>query len=118
MAAMYQPPLVPRISRQAKFGTWLILALPVALGLFMSIETPSYFLPLSQNPVGWLILGLIAILESASFLATRWGLRRFEARPAADLFFRMSVMVGLVFPTLWLVLLGPAIVIIMKSKGG
>lgn len=113
---MLPSPLDPRNPAAAVISGWVVLALPVGLALLMVIVTPGYFRPLWESVTGWVFIALFAIFQALGFLVTRWGVNRFGGRPPAHRLFTLAVMVLIVFPSLWLVLLGPAIMIIVRHS--
>src|SRR5437588_437636 len=63
-------------------------------------------------------VGLAKILRLQSEEMRRKRRQRAEELAAQASLKMMLPMVGCIFPTLWLILLGPAVLIIMKAKGG
>lgn len=121
---MYEPPIPgpglpePPTRSGDALGSWVIVALPLLLGAVMLVVTPSYFRPMLASALGWWLLALVVVLEAAALGAVSWGNRRFAGNRLRLKVFTMLVMVGLIFPTLWILLLGPAILVIVQSTGG
>ena len=67
---------------------------------------------------GQMGVGLAKILRLQSEEMRRKRRQRAEELAAQASLKMMLPMVGCIFPTLWLILLGPAVLIIMKVKGG
>lgn len=63
-------------------------------------------------------VGLAKILRLQSEEMRRKRRQRAEEKAAQASLKMMLPMVGCIFPTLWLILLGPAVLIIMKARGG
>ena len=53
---------ISTLTAQARASGTLITLLPVALGVFLYFVTPAYFKPMTQNVIGWGMLGLAAFL--------------------------------------------------------
>ena len=53
---------ISTLTAQARASGTLITLLPVALGLFLYFVTPTYFKPMTQNVIGWAMLGAGAFL--------------------------------------------------------
>jgi tight adherence protein C len=63
-------------------------------------------------------VGLAKILRLQSEEMRRKRRQRAEEKAAQASLKMMLPMVGCIFPTLWLILLGPAVLIIMKARSG
>jgi tight adherence protein B len=50
------------LTAQASASGKLITGLPIVLAIFMYFATPSYFKPMTENPIGWIILGIAAFM--------------------------------------------------------
>ena len=55
------------LTSQARFSGYLISILPVGLALFLNMVSPDYFRPMTQNPVGWGMLGLAAFAIAVGY---------------------------------------------------
>lgn len=83
----------------------------------MSAVAPTYFRPMFTSIVGWVMIFVAASLIGGGFhltrLATRW-----MARGRAYMAVGMGIIVIaflVQFVTYWIVLLGPAVLIVMSS---
>src|SRR5437588_354021 len=107
--------LTPADFQALRYGAAVVL---FVLGLLVGL--------LFHNPVGLLVsaaagrmLGFFApLLRLQSEEMRRKRRQRAEELAAQASLKMMLPMVGCIFPTLWLILLGPAVLIIMKAKGG
>ena len=115
-AAVSSMPLEIVIARSLVVTSWLMLALPPAVGILMLVVTPPYFLPVVQSPTGIGLLLLAAFLETVGVLATWWGTKRFRSRIGPLLALELLVTLVCVFPTLWLIILGPALITIVTKS--
>jgi tight adherence protein B len=50
------------LTAQASASGKLITFLPIVLAVFMYFATPTYFKPMTENPIGWIILGMAAFM--------------------------------------------------------
>jgi tight adherence protein B len=48
---------IQTLTAQARASGWIITVLPIALATFMAFITPTYFRPMLENPVGWVMIG-------------------------------------------------------------
>ena len=53
---------ISTLTAQARASGYLITALPIFLAGFMYLVTPTYFKPMTQNFIGWVMLAVAAIL--------------------------------------------------------
>lgn len=94
----------------------LVLILPVISLVVFSFVTPTYMAPTFHDPLGLLLLGAAVVLLAAGGGVTLLAVRMMRAG-------RTLVTIGLLLvstivcaaPALWLVLLGPAIVMVSKT---
>jgi hypothetical protein len=107
----------PRQDRRGLAIALRILALsPAALAVLMYVVTPTYFRPLFESIVGWLLLSLLATAICVDYAlgeAVVWLFRSSRAM------FGILVLVGYSITwlvALWVVTLGPAALILMKPK--
>ena len=95
---------------------WLGLALVIAGGMFL--VTPTYFRPMFSSPAGWLMILVAAVLIAGgvllTLLAMRW-MKRGGGYLAAGIVV-IVVVFFVQFITLWIVLLGPALLILSESS--
>ena len=112
-----QPPPWDTIARrQEGVALTIIVSLPVLLAIFMAIAAPSYFRSLFASALGWLILAAALLLEALAAFAAWWLVRRSHLNLFQRRIGDLGIVVLLVFPTLWLVLLGPALAILLNPK--
>lgn len=53
---------VDALSAEGKMSGWVLMALPVAVFLLVSMANPGYFEPLLTKPAGWVMIGLSLVL--------------------------------------------------------
>jgi len=63
-------------------------------------------------------VGIAKILRIQSQELRRKRRQRAQEQAAQATLKMMLPMVGCIFPTLWIILLGPAILVILKARGG
>ena len=98
----------------------LLFVLPVALGLFMAVVSPGYFRPMLFAPLGIAMLAAGVIVVAAGLALTEV-MGRLISRGGGRLVAGIALMCGLVllqFIALWIVLLGPAALILMNPRPG
>lgn len=91
---------------------------PVGLGVLLAILTPTYWPPMLSAPLGIAILSVGVIVVAGGFALTEVAdrlMRRGAGGLAAGIAL-MAVTFFLQFITLWIVLLGPAILILVNAK--
>jgi tight adherence protein B len=63
---------VKAMSAEAKASAGIIGSLPFIVAILVSLTTPSYLLPLIQEPIGMLWLGIAAVLmATGTFVMNR-----------------------------------------------
>lgn len=62
---------IKTLTSQARMSGWIVGLLPVALGGFLAVVSPSYIAVLFQQPVGHLMIGIAAFLDIFGFAAIR-----------------------------------------------
>ena len=91
------------------------MALPVVIVPVMLIVSPAYFQPMVHEPLGifLLVLGVVVFAAGcgAAYLAVRMQRR---GRSVVAILLVLAITIFVTFPTLWVVLLGPAILILMR----
>ena len=93
------------------------LTTPVVLVVVLSIGSGTYFRPMIQQPlgVGLLVFGVVVI--AAGYAATYFAVRLLRAgRPIAVVLVVLATTFLCAFPALWVVLLGPALLILMSGQ--
>ena len=100
----------------AAVGQSALLILPVILLVVVSFLTPSYTDPMYRDPLG------IALLVAAALVLFAGGGLNFVAfrmlragRPLITIALALVTTIVCVFPALWLILLGPAVLIVLKK---
>jgi len=93
------------------------LTTPVVLVVALSIGSGTYFLPMIQQPLGVGLLGFGVVVIAAGYAATYLAVRLLRAgRPIAVVLVVLATTFLCAFPALWVVLLGPALLILMSSQ--
>lgn len=54
---------VHTLTSQGRMSGWILVLLPIAVGLFMSSMSPGYLDPLFNDPIGQAILGVVIVME-------------------------------------------------------
>ena len=91
------------------------LALPVVIVPVMIIVTPGYFQPMVHEPLGLLLLSLGIVVFAAGCGASYLAVRMVRTgRPLWAVLIAVAITFLVTFPVLWVVLLGPAILILMR----
>jgi tight adherence protein B len=49
---------IQTLTAQARASGWIITVLPIALSVFMAFITPSYFRPMFESFIGWVMIGI------------------------------------------------------------
>jgi hypothetical protein len=94
-----------------------ILILPIIMLAVFSIVTPSYMAPMFHDPLGILLLGVAAVVLVAGGAANLLAVRMLRAgRPMLTIALLLVSTIVCAFPALWLVLLGPALVILSHGS--
>lgn len=95
----------------------IVLIFPVVLIGVMSIATPSYFAPMVHDRLGILLLVSGAVVLIGGGATTFLAVRMIRAhRPLLLIALILAGTFVLAFPALWLVLLGPALVILLHGS--
>jgi heme/copper-type cytochrome/quinol oxidase subunit 3 len=110
-------------SEHLYYLTWIfvvsesaLLILPVILLVVFSFLTPSYMAPMFHDPLGIALLAAAARVLAAGGAATMLGLRMLRTgRPGLTIALLLGSTILCATPALWLVLLGPAIVMVSKT---
>jgi len=53
---------ISTLTASARSSGQLITSLPIVLAIFMYFATPTYFKPMTENPVGWIIIGVAIVM--------------------------------------------------------
>jgi len=98
-------------------GIRLLPLIPIPIGIAMFVFTPSYTMPMVHSGLGiamlGLALGLVAAGYALSGVATRFLRTR---RLGVGLLLAVVSVFFCTFPALWLVLLGPAVLILIQQQ--
>jgi hypothetical protein len=109
---------LPDLVTLAVIGMRLWVLFPVGLAVVLTILTPSYWRTFLSAPLGIAILTAGLIVIAGGFVLTEVA-GRLMRRGQGGLVAGIALLVGtffLQFITLWIVLLGPAIVILFSTK--
>ncbi len=101
----------PDPQKAYRTGIGVVLALPIVIGVALSVLSPSHFRPLLGSSLGLALLALGVVLEALGVGAAWWvdrGTWSWSARRFASL----GITALFVFPTLWILLVGPAFVVV------
>ena len=91
-------------------------SLPLILGIFMAVVSPAYFRPLLTWPVGVACLGVLVVLTVVNVLVLGLGFRMAAGgKVGRGILLMVAAFFLLTFPSIWIVLLGPALVILTKG---
>ena len=92
----------------------VMLSLPAVFVVFFLINSPTYMDPMIRDPLGVALLVLGVVVVAAGYAATYLAVRLLRARRPGWVFLLVVATTFICsFPALWLVLLGPAVVILM-----
>jgi len=90
----------------------MFLILPIILLVVLSFVTPAYMTPMFHDPLGLLLLAVAAVVLAAGGGLTLLAVRMLRAgRPLLTIVLLLVSTLVCAFPALWLVLLGPAVVV-------
>jgi hypothetical protein len=111
------------LSEHLYYLTWIFvvsqsafLILPIILLVVFAFLTPSYMAPMFHDPLGIGLLASAAVVLVAGGAVTLLAFRMMRAgRPLLTIALLLVSTIVCVFPALWLVLLGPAIVVVSKT---
>jgi len=93
------------------------LTTPVVLVVVLSIGSGTYFQPMIQSSFGVGLLAFGALVIAAGYAATYLAVRLLRSgRPIAVVLVVLATTFLCAFPALWVVLLGPALLILMRSS--
>ncbi len=105
-----------RLFDWAVLGMLCWLVVPIAIAVVLAVEVPNYWSPMFSSPIGLVLLGLAIGTVGISV-----GLVLLARRVAGPSRGRLLAGVGIVllvfvtqFVTLWIVFLGPALVILLS----
>jgi hypothetical protein len=106
----------PNPARQARISAVLLAILPVALTVFIVLTSPGYFRLIVVTGLGRLLIVAVIVLYALGVAGLMWVVRRVEGgavrRTQAPLLMLVPLVV-FIFPTVWIVLLGPALVLML-----
>lgn len=50
------------VTAQARLSAWIITVLPIAVAVFMYFLVPGYFHPMTQEPLGWVLIAIALVM--------------------------------------------------------
>jgi hypothetical protein len=93
------------------------LTTPVVMVVALLIGSGTYFRPMIQQPLGIGLLAFGLVVIAAGYAATYLAVRLLRAgRPIAVVLVVVATTFLCAFPALWVVLLGPALLILMTGQ--
>ncbi|HET7421175.1 MAG TPA: hypothetical protein VFL27_12410 [Candidatus Dormibacteraeota bacterium] len=97
-------------------GVRIWSVLPIPLGIAMFFVAPSYQTEMLRSPTGWLLLALWIALTASAYAVNEYAIRlsRRGRWPIGALLIAATTMF-LTFPALWIVFLGPALVVLLQQ---
>ena len=96
----------------------LVAVSPTFIGLFMFFLTPTYFRPIFESSVGFLLLGILVVAIGAGYAVLRVAVRLFRNRSGGFGFLVLAVYAMFWGFALWIVLIGPAVLILLQPRSG
>ena len=92
---------------------WAVI--PIAIGIAMFVITPSYTAELLRSPIGWLLLALGIAFTAGGYAVNEFAIRlsRKGMLPIGAALVAISTVL-LPFPALWMVFIGPALVVFIQ----
>lgn len=93
-----------------------MVLLPIPIGIAMFLFAPSYAGALVRSAVGFMVLLLAAVVMACGYALTEVAIRMWHrGRVGVGALVGVASLVFCAFPALWLVLLGPALVIVIEK---
>ena len=97
------------------YGSRAMVLLPIPIGIAMFVFAPSYTGVLVRSAVGFVALLLAVAVMACGYALTEVAIRMWrKGRVGLGALVAVASLVFLAFPALWLVLLGPALVILIQ----
>ena len=101
----------------AVVASLVVLTLPIVLVLVMLVVSPTYVEPMVRQPLGLALLGFGVVVLALGYGATYAAVRMLRAgRPTWVFLVVVATTIFCAFPTLWVVLLGPALLILLQPR--
>jgi hypothetical protein len=98
-------------------GIRLLPLIPIPIGIAMFAFTPSYTMPMVHSGLGIAMLVLALGLVAGGFALSRVATRFLSTRRlGVGLLLAVVSVFFCTFPALWLVLIGPALVILIQKQ--
>jgi hypothetical protein len=101
-------------------ASWILTLVPIFMALLFGVLTPYYFGPLVRTLPGWIMICVFVLTTSIAGAAYAWIRRWIRTQPAHRQIYGPPMllipMLVLTYPSLWLVLLGPAILGIVSRR--
>jgi hypothetical protein len=107
--------LASRFASGIAIGVRLWALIPIPLGIAMFFITSSYTTELVRSALGWLLLALEIAFSAAGYAVNEFAVRlsRKGKLPVGAALIAVSTAF-LTFPALWIVFLGPALVVLFQ----
>src|SRR5438445_10965462 len=100
----------------AFYGSRAMVLLPIPIGIAMFVFAPSYTGALVRSAVGFVVLLLAVVVMACGYALTEIAIRMWhKGRVGVGALVAVASLVFCAFPALWLVLLGPALVILIQK---
>jgi drug/metabolite transporter (DMT)-like permease len=93
-----------------------MVLLPIPIGIAMFVFAPSYSGVLIRSAVGFVVLLLAVVVMACGYALTEVAIRMWHrGKVGVGTLVAVASLVFCAFPALWLVLLGPAVVILIQK---
>jgi len=98
------------------YGSRAMVLFPIPIGIAMFVFAPSYAGVLVRSVVGFGVLLLAVVLMACGYGLSEVAIRMWhKGRVGAGALVAVASLVFCAFPALWLVLIGPALVILIQK---
>jgi hypothetical protein len=102
--------------RRMSIAFGVVAVSPTFIGLFMFLVTPRYFRPLFEGSIGLLLLGTLVATMCVGYALLQASARLFRKGRAALGVLLLAVYTMFWGVAFWIVMLGPAVLILMKPR--
>lgn len=109
---------IQRNRRRLAIALVVVAVSPTFIGLIMFFVTPTYFRPMFENVVSLVLLGILVGAVGAGYAVLRVAVRLFRNRSGGFGFLVLAVYAMFWGFALWIVLIGPAILILLQPRSG
>ena len=102
--------------RQLRMSAWILWGLPAALAVLLQLISPTYFAGMPHSGLGTILLFGALIGWLVAGMVVRWIVGSAESgriTPERAPVTMLVPMVGLIFPVLFVIVLGPALVVVV-----